>query len=34
MLNDYVTIKNGRVVNLGFEADLFVEKTIPKGDDN
>jgi hypothetical protein len=32
MLNDYVTIKNGRVVNLGFEADLFVEKTIPKGE--
>ena len=32
MLNDYVTIKNGRVINLGFEADLFVEKTIPKGE--
>jgi len=32
MINDYVTIKNGRVINLGFEADLFVEKTIPKGD--
>ena len=32
MLNDYVTIKNGRVINLGFEADLFVEKTIPTGE--
>ena len=32
MINDYVTIKNGRVINLGIEADLFVEKTIPKGD--
>jgi len=32
MLNDYVTIKNGRVINLGFEVDLFVEKTIPKGE--
>jgi hypothetical protein len=32
MLNDYVTIKNGRVINLGFEADLFVEKTIPRGE--
>ena len=32
MLNDYVTIKNGRVINLGFEVDLFIEKSIPKGD--
>ena len=32
MLNDYVTIKNGRVINIGFEVDLFIEKSIPKGD--
>tara|TARA_R110002020_G_scaffold68961_1_gene179855 strand:+ start:47 stop:1879 length:1833 start_codon:yes stop_codon:yes gene_type:complete len=32
MLNDYVTIKNGRVINLSFEVDLFIEKSIPKGD--
>jgi hypothetical protein len=31
MLNDYVTIKNGRVINLGFEIDVFVDKTVPKG---
>ena len=32
MLNDYVTIKNGRVINLGFEVDLFIENTIPQGE--
>ena len=32
MLNDYVTIKNGRVFNLGFEIDVFAEKSIPKGE--
>ena len=32
MLNDYITIKNGRVINIGFEVDLFIEKSIPKGD--
>ncbi len=31
MLNDYVTIKNGRVLNLGFEIDVFIEKSVPKG---
>jgi hypothetical protein len=31
MLNDYVTIKNGRVLNLGFEIDVFAEKAVPKG---
>jgi hypothetical protein len=31
MLNDYVTIKNGRVLNLGFEIDIFAEKSVPKG---
>jgi len=32
MINDYVTIKNGRVINLGFEIDIFADKSIPKGD--
>lgn len=32
MINDYITIKNGRVINLGIEVDLFIEKSIPKGD--
>ena len=32
MLNDYVTIKNGRVNNLGFEVDIFADKSIPKGE--
>ena len=31
MINDYVTIKNGRVYNLSFEIDVFAEKAIPKG---
>ena len=31
MLNDYVTIKNGRVLNLGFEIDIFAEKSVSKG---
>ena len=26
MLNDYVEVSNGRVFNLGFEVDLFVDK--------
>jgi hypothetical protein len=32
MVNDYVTIKNGQVINLGFEVDLFVDKNIPRGE--
>jgi hypothetical protein len=32
MLNDYVTIKNGRVLNLGFEIDVFADKAVPKGE--
>jgi hypothetical protein len=31
MINDYVTIKNGRVLNLGFEIDIFAEKSVPNG---
>jgi len=30
MVNDYVEIDNGRIVNLGFEIDLFVEKQFPQ----
>ena len=32
MLNELVVVKNGRVINLGFEIDLFIEKAIPKGE--
>jgi len=32
MVNDYVTIKNGRVYNLSFEVDIFADKAVPKGD--
>jgi hypothetical protein len=28
MLNDYVTITDGRVINLGFEIDLFIDKQV------
>ena len=30
MLNDYVQVTNGRIVNLGFEIDLFIDKKIPQ----
>jgi hypothetical protein len=32
MLNDYVVVKNGQVINLGFEVDVFTDKTTPKGE--
>ena len=32
MINDYVTIKNGKVFNIGFEIDVFADKSVPKGD--
>jgi hypothetical protein len=32
MLNDYVTIKNGRVINLAFKVDLFTDKITPSGE--
>jgi hypothetical protein len=32
MINDYVTVKNGRVINLGFEVDIFADKATPKGE--
>jgi hypothetical protein len=30
MLNDYVQITNGRIINLSFEIDLFIDKKIPQ----
>ena len=30
MINDYVEVSNGRVVNLGFEIELFIEKQFPQ----
>ena len=30
MINDYVEVSNGRVVNLGFEIDVFIEKQYPQ----
>lgn len=29
MINDYVQVTNGRIVNLSFEVDLFIDKKIP-----
>ena len=30
MLNDYVEITNGRIINLAFEVDLFIDKQVPQ----
>ena len=30
MLNDYVQISNGRIVNISFEIDLFIDKKYPQ----
>ena len=30
MVNDYVEVDNGKVVNLGFEIDLFIDKQYPQ----
>ncbi len=32
MLNDYITIKDGRIINLGFEVSLFTDKSTSKGE--
>jgi len=32
MINDYVTIKNGQIINLAYEVDLFTDKKTPKGE--
>lgn len=31
-LNDYVTIKDGKIFNIGFEIDLFIDKTFSKSE--
>ena len=30
MLNDYVEITNGRIINLGFQVDLYIDKKAPQ----
>jgi hypothetical protein len=30
MLNDYVQVTNGKVINLSFEVDLFIDKKYPQ----
>jgi len=30
MLNDYVQITDGRIINLSFEVDLFIDKKVPQ----
>jgi hypothetical protein len=30
MLNDYIQISNGKIVNLGFEVDLYIDKRQPQ----
>jgi hypothetical protein len=30
MLNDYVSISNGKIINLAFEIDLYVDKKMPQ----
>ena len=32
MINDYIEIKSGRIINLSFEADLIVDKNYNKAD--
>jgi hypothetical protein len=30
MMNDYVQITNGKIINLGFEIDMFIDKKMPQ----
>ena len=30
MLNDYVQVTNGRIINLSFEIDLYIDKKLPQ----
>jgi hypothetical protein len=32
MLNDYVTIKDGKIINLGFDISVFTDKSTPRGE--
>jgi hypothetical protein len=31
MINDYIEVSNGKIINLGFEIDLVIEKQYPQG---
>ena len=30
MINDYVNISDGRIINLGFEVDVYIDKKVPQ----
>jgi hypothetical protein len=32
MINDYVNVRDGKIINLGFEIDLFVDKAYNSGE--
>lgn len=32
MMNDYVFVTNGKIINLGFEIDLYIDKKIPQSE--
>lgn len=32
MINDYVLVKDGRIINIGFDIDIFVDKGLNKGE--
>ena len=31
MINDYVEVTNGRIINIGFQVDLMIDKKLPQG---
>jgi hypothetical protein len=31
-INDYVVVRDGRIINLGFDVDVFVDKSVNKGE--
>jgi hypothetical protein len=32
MINDFVEIRSGKIINLGFEAEIYADKSYDKGD--
>jgi hypothetical protein len=30
MLNDYVEVTNGKIINLSFQVDLMIDKKLPQ----
>jgi hypothetical protein len=32
MLNDYIVVRSGRIYNLGFDIDIFVDKSVTKSE--